>query len=103
METNSNNMANAMNFKGLNNMLSQIAQMSNQFWDQMPNQGGTQLQGLFQSDFMGMTGGSKDANPSKAPWTTAEEHIFCERHEVLGNKWVEIAKSLPGRNDNAVK
>ena len=89
--------------KNLSNMIFQGAQMNNQNWSQMPNQGENQLQGVHQSDFVNMQGSNKELNTNKSPWTLSEEHIFCEKHEVLGNKWVEIAKSLSGRNDNAVK
>ena len=40
---------------------------------------------------------------NKSPWQPDEELIFIAKHKNFGNKWTEIAKSLEGRNDNAVK
>lgn len=40
---------------------------------------------------------------NKSPWQPEEELIFISKHKSFGNKWTEIAKSLEGRNDNAVK
>lgn len=37
------------------------------------------------------------------PFTAEEDRIIVEKHAILGNKWAEIARFLPGRTDILVK
>ncbi|XXG56976.1 hypothetical protein AAC387_Pa03g4259 [Persea americana] len=36
-------------------------------------------------------------------WTKEEEKALIKAHEAVGNRWTEIAKSIPGRTENSVK
>ena len=39
----------------------------------------------------------------KEPWTPGEEWLLYMHHQVLGNRWAEIAKRIKGRTDNDIK
>lgn len=40
---------------------------------------------------------------NKGPWTRQEDIIIAEQQRILGNKWAEISRLLPGRTDTLVK
>ena len=44
-----------------------------------------------------------DPDVKKGIWTEAEMRILRDSQRELGNKWSEIAKRIPGRNENSVK
>lgn len=39
----------------------------------------------------------------KTPWTNEEDETLVQAQHMIGNKWCEIAKLLPGRPENSVK
>jgi hypothetical protein len=44
-----------------------------------------------------------DPDVNRESWTDHEDAILIELHEKMGNQWVKMTESLPGRSDNAIK
>ncbi|KAF9900624.1 hypothetical protein EC991_007084, partial [Linnemannia zychae] len=44
-----------------------------------------------------------DPNINKAPFTHEEDMRILELYSLMGSKWAEMAKHMPGRPDNAIK
>jgi hypothetical protein len=42
-------------------------------------------------------------NIRKDNWEESEEWVLFLSHRLIGNKWAEISKNIPGRTDNAIK
>ena len=40
---------------------------------------------------------------NKSPWGEKEEWMLYITHQMIGNRWAEISKNIPGRTDNAIK
>lgn len=44
-----------------------------------------------------------DLSNRKGQWTEVEEDIFLKGHAIFGNRWANIAKFIPGRQDGFLK
>jgi len=44
-----------------------------------------------------------DPDVRKKGWTREEDRVILQKRAELGNRWSEIARSLPGRTENGVK
>lgn len=61
----------------------------------IPNRIGKQCRERFQNHL--------DPNLCKGFWSPQEDMLIVKLQAQMGNKWATIARSLPGRSDNAVK
>jgi hypothetical protein len=44
-----------------------------------------------------------DPTLKKGNWTKEEDEVLMGAQELIGNKWCEISKIMPGRSENAIK
>ena len=44
-----------------------------------------------------------DPSIRKGPWTDEEDRVLVEKQKVMGNKWTQIAKLIPGRPQAVIK
>jgi hypothetical protein len=44
-----------------------------------------------------------DPRLKRTPWTKEEDDILFQYQRIVGNKWSEIRKCIPGRSENSIK